>query len=388
MKRRTSGPLLVPLLLLTAHARGAAQQGWPQMPASWTREQITARLADLDRIHTPEGIEALEEIDVGGTKQWISIRGLNKANPVLLVLHGGPGSPLMATSWSFQKPWEDFFTVVQWDQRGGGKNFIHTDTTAIGPTLSNDRLARDAEDVVRYLRRRLNVDRIVVLGYSWGSILGPRLVKRHPEWFHAYVGVGQSAADGERYLYKALVKEATARNDTAGMRELREIAPYPDPATPGKMDLRKALLARKYARMYDGGWYGKRDFDLYFFLSQWGAEYTRDEAASQSEAIRFVEGHVAADPDADPPATRRDRFEVPVIIIMGRHDLHTPYEAAKAYFDRIDAPRKKFITFERSAHMLFWEEPGRFLMTLVNEVLPLTGPPVSFAPRQDGGRIR
>ena len=40
----------------------------------------------------------------------------------------------------------------------------------------------------------------------------------------------------------------------------------------------------------------------------------------------------------------------PVVILMGRYDLHTPYSGARAYFDRISAPHKRFVTFERSAH--------------------------------------
>ena len=89
------------------------------------RDTLTARLADIRAIHTPEGIEVLEPLEVNGTTQWISIRGLNRANPILLVLHGGPGSPVMDMSWAYQKPWEDFFTVVNWDRRGVGKSFAY-----------------------------------------------------------------------------------------------------------------------------------------------------------------------------------------------------------------------------------------------------------------------
>ncbi len=362
---------------------------WPcwveaQNPPSrtWSRDSITARLADIRKIHTPEGIEALEQIDVGGTKQWISIRGLNKANPVLLMIHGGPGSPVMGMSWAFQKPWEDFFTVVQWDQRGMGKNFIGTDTAAIGRTLSVDRLASDAEEVIAYLRRRLGKEKVVVLGYSFGTVIGTRLAAQRPEWLHAYVAVGQSAPGGERYLYDRVVAVATARNDTAALRELRAIAPYP-PAT--GFDLEKALLARKYARMYDGGWYGKGDFSLYFALPEWGPEYTQADVEAYLPALRWAEQHAMSGGGGGRgsregrPTGRQGEFAVPVILLMGRYDLHTPYEAARVWFDRISAPKKKFITFERSSHFLMFEEPGRFLLTLVNEVLPLTGEGATFS---------
>src|ERR1041385_8372149 len=73
-----------------------------------SREYITSRIADLRKINTPEGIEALEPVDIDGSKQWIAIRGLNRDNPVLLMIHGGPGSPMMPLAWAYQAPWEDF----------------------------------------------------------------------------------------------------------------------------------------------------------------------------------------------------------------------------------------------------------------------------------------
>ncbi|MGH7694136.1 MAG: alpha/beta fold hydrolase [Gemmatimonadaceae bacterium] len=359
-------------------AHGARAQA--QSPKTWSRDSITGRIADLRRIHTPEGIEILEQVDISGTKQWVSIRGLNKANPVLLMIHGGPGSPVMGMSWAFQKPWEDFFTVVQYDQRGMGKNFLSTDTTAVAPTMTVDRLTQDAEEVVAYLRRKLNKEKVVVLGFSFGSTLGTRLAAAKPEWLHAYVGVGQSASGGERYLYERVVAVATALNDTMALRELKSIAPYP-PAT--GFDLDKALLARKYARMYDGGWYGKDDFNLYFALPEWGPEYTQADVDAHLPALKWAERHVmmggrTSGTGPNRPTGRDGVFRVPIILAMGRYDLHTPYEGARIWFEKVSAPNKKFITFERSSHFPMFEEPGRFLAMLINDVLPLTGEAATF----------
>ena len=101
------------------------------------RSFATQTIAEGRRIVTPEGIERLEQVDVGdGDRQWISIRGRNLANPVLLVIHGGPGTPTMPLAWAFQSPWEDFFTVVHWEQRGVGKNNATTDRAALLPTMT------------------------------------------------------------------------------------------------------------------------------------------------------------------------------------------------------------------------------------------------------------
>lgn len=120
--------------------------------AAVTRDTIVVRIADLRRITTPNGIEALEEVEIDGTRQWVSIRARDRANPVLLMIHGGPGNATMPVSWAYQTPWEDFFTVVQWDQRGVGKNALSADHAALAPTLTVERSVADAEAVVAHLR--------------------------------------------------------------------------------------------------------------------------------------------------------------------------------------------------------------------------------------------
>jgi pimeloyl-ACP methyl ester carboxylesterase len=337
------------------------------------REYVISRVADLRKINTPEGIEVLEEIEIDGSKQWISIRGLNRANPVLLMIHGGPGSPTMPISWAFQTPWEDFFTVVQWDQRGVGKNFLTADTAALAGTMTVERMVADAEAVTSHLRRRLGKEKIVVLGFSWGSMLGLHLANRRPEWIHAYVGVGQASGAGEEYLYQRLLELASAAGHRDAIRELEAIAPYPGTNPP----IENVILTRKWARIFNGGWYGRPNFDLYFALPEWAPEYSEADVVAGVPAIQWAERSLKASMFADDPSSLTS-LKVPVIFLMGRHDLHTPYAPAKLLFDRLEAPRKRFITFERSAHFPMFEEPGRFLLALVEEVLPLTGERVTF----------
>lgn len=117
-------PALV--LLVAMPATGAAQ-----LP-----EEAPTVVRDLRAPRTDVGIEVLEQVELGGVHQWVSIRGQDRSNPVILFLHGGPGDPGIGLSWAFQKNWEEFFTVVQWDQRGGGKQELESIApypTASGP---------------------------------------------------------------------------------------------------------------------------------------------------------------------------------------------------------------------------------------------------------------
>jgi len=379
LARPVAGLLPAGVLLAVLATVGQAQSRSAKYPMS--RDSIVGRIADLNRIHTPEGIEVVEPVDVNGSTQWITIRGLNRANPILLFVHGGPGSAMLGMSWAYQKPWEDFFTVVNWDQRGVGKNFAAADTARLGPTMTDQQHVRDAEAIVRHVLARLGQRKLVIVGYSWGTAFTPRVVMEHPELFHAWVGVGVASrgGGGEAALYGRVLDLARRSNDTAGVRELEAMAPYPGP---GPFDIRRALAVRKWVRRYDGGWYGKPDFDLYFSLNEWGAAYSMADVAGADAGIGWAERRLtrtgALDQGSGPV-----RFPVPVVFLMGRYDLHTPYPTARAYFDRIEAPSKKFVTFERASHMIPFEEPGRFLLTLINDVLPLAGGAKDFEPQPD-----
>lgn len=353
--------LLAATTVLAAQAPGAPT---PRPPVP-SRDAITARLAELRKIHTPEGIEELIEVPVGGTTQWVSIRGKNRANPVILFIHGGPGTPMMPMTWAYQTPWEDFFTVVQWDQRGVGKNARTAERAALSPTLSFDRLVADGEEMVAWLRQRLGKDRIVVMGYSYGTAIGMALAQRRPEWLHAYVGVGQVSGSGEGYLYSKLLLLAKASGNATAVRELDSIAPYPRPGVP----VTSVLLTRKWARAFNGGWYGKPTFDLLFALPEWAPEYTQADLDAQLAATQWTTRTLGG--GGKQPA-EISALRVPIIVIQGRNDLHTPHDPALDYFNHITAPHKRFITLERSAHAPMFEEPGLFLLALVNEVLPLT----------------
>src|SRR5580704_13498941 len=134
----------------------AAVQGAP-IPASTqspvqplNRAEATAIIADARKIVTPNGVERLQTMRIGGIEQWVSIRGADRRNPVLLHIHGGPGYVSIPMSWWFSRGWEEYFTVVQWDQRAAGKTHLLTAPAAIAPTLTPERMIADAEEMVTW----------------------------------------------------------------------------------------------------------------------------------------------------------------------------------------------------------------------------------------------
>ena len=346
------------------------------------RAFATQAIAAGRRIATPEGIERLEQVDVGDDRQWISIRGRNRANPVLLVIHGGPGTPTLPLGWAFQGPWEDFFTVVHWEQRGVGRNAAAADRQSLLPTITFDRIVADGEAVIDHLRRTLGKQRVALLGFSWGALVGARLAALATGKVSVYAGVGQAVATAFEPLILAETLAAAERaGDAEAVRTLRalDLGTQPD----GRFPFQQALALRVIARRYHGMWYGHATLDVMNDLAALAPEYDdRDVDAFRAGAAWIAGGPLARDIAGVDLRTLKS-LPVPVVVLQGRYDLATPHAAAAAWLEALDAPHKALVTFERSSHFPMLEEPGRFLLALVEHVLPLTegAPPFPARPR-------
>jgi proline iminopeptidase len=179
------------------------------------RAEATKVIAEARRIVNSRGIERLETVRIGGIEQWVSIRGTDKRNPVLLLIHGGPGYVSIPMSWWFSRDWEEYFTVVQWDQRGAGKTYLMNDPNSVAPTLTLERMVADTEEMIRWARNELGKEKIFIIGHSWGSYLGLEVAKRHPDWLYAYIGVGQLTNVASRPVAPSAVQPPRAAGGIA-----------------------------------------------------------------------------------------------------------------------------------------------------------------------------
>jgi len=123
-----------------------------QCPDIAPYQKARAAIQDLGRIVAPSGIQESYKTKIGGIDQWLSVRGQDKANPIILFIHGGPASPLIPTVWQFQRPLEEYFTVVNYDQRGAGKTYVEDHSDATGETLHIPRYVDDAIEIAEYVR--------------------------------------------------------------------------------------------------------------------------------------------------------------------------------------------------------------------------------------------
>jgi pimeloyl-ACP methyl ester carboxylesterase len=337
-----------------------AQQ--PDKPSS--RAEAASIIANARKIVTPNGVERLEKITIGGIDQWVSIRGSDARNPVLLLIHGGPGYVSMPMSWWFTRGWEEYFTVVQWDQRGAGKTYLLNDPAAVGPTMTRARMLADAEELTIWIRRELGKERIFVLGHSWGSYLGLELAEQHPNWLYAYIGVGQltDGPESERRGWRFAMDAARRAGNAEAVSQLEAIAPYFPPGHTAS--LKDIYVQRRWLDFYGGVMAHRNGNSAESDLVDLSPDYNSEEIERIWDGNDFSERYLLAEV-LGINLTGIRQLNCPLIIFAGRYDVNVNSEVAAEWFAKVKAPSKQFVWFENSAHLPMTEEPGKFLISLV-----------------------
>ena len=323
------------LLLVVA----VAATGW----RAYRQHQYEALLTQ----HSPNAIRDARYVSIGGEPQWVSIRGDNRQNPVILFVHGGAGDAQSGLPM-FYREWEHDFTVVQWDQRGAGLTF--SANTKLTPDVTRDRLVQDGVEVAEYVRRTLGVDRVALVGHSWGSYLGVHIVKARPDLFSAYIGTGQVAdfAENNKAAYENILALARAAHDEKSVRKL-EKAGHLDIAT------RNKYLTPSESEAGTG--------ELMSVLTS--------PELSLRQAFDWLHGFI----NGGSPSVLRDSllnigcdFPVPFFLLDGEDDRIAPTQLAKNYYDCIEAPHKD-IALLPGGHFAVWTDA--FRKALVNVVRPV-----------------
>ena len=329
------------------------------------RKLRQARIAAGLKIKTAQGMVEEGFVPIGGIDQWISIRGEDRSNPVLLIIHGGPGS-----CYSIFTPhlhaWEKHFTVVQWDQRGAGKTFARTGRRGSG-AISMKRLTSDGIEVAEYLRSHLGKAQLLLLASSIGSTFGMEIVRSRPDLFYAYIGTDQNVGmvRGQYEGHRQLLGRLHALGMNKGVKTVERIGADPTDWTPDnftavaqwtmKSDsqgFRRTIKLLKDAVWYAPGW-GLGDIRAFVRGMRFSLEQLLPEIA------RY---------DAWAHGTR---FDVPIFIFQGSNDVLTTPALARTYFEEIVAPIKRMELISDAGHFAAFLEPEQFLQKLLAFVRPL-----------------
>ena len=313
------------------------------------------------KIESP-GIDLMETVEIGGINQALYFRGKNLDNPVILYVHGGPGMPMMPLLHGFQYEWESDFTIVHWDQRNAGKTFYLSDPEIILETLTIDTVLADAHEVTQYIKKKLNKEKIIILGHSWGSVLGTMLVREYPQDYSAYIGVGQivNMKENTPVGYHAALEFAISKGNKRDIAALEKLDP----------ELGENFLGiRKYLNKYNMA----EDYSFrLIMLAVTSPHYKFNELMyylnvntfHYSEPLfNFLDDFNMRDNGAN--------YEIPVFYIMGERDYQTPYPLAKSFFEEISAPHKEFFSVPNASHLTMLDNKDEFNRILIEVIKPL-----------------
>lgn len=310
-----------------------------------TDKPYTPPFKDKDGKILEGSIASLEQVNIGGINQDILIRGKSTSSPVLLFLHGGPGMPAMYLAHAFQRPLEEHFVVVQWDQRGAGKSFNEDIPIE---TMNVEQFISDAVELTKLLRARFGQEKIYLVGHSWGSYLGMLVVERYPELFYAYISIGQVAGKKSQVIQvqdEFIQQQAQASGNQEALTDMQN-----DPDG----------TREKWLFYYGGELYGAQNFTPLLMTGLRSPEYSLFDALKIQPGVSFSGENMQYNAIEGSIMDTITETEIPVYFFTGRHDYTTPFSLIETYYEKLGAPHKRLVWFEQSAHFPFFEEPKRF----------------------------
>lgn len=309
-----------------------------------------------------------EYVPVNGIAHYLLHYPKAPGTPVLLFLHGGPGSFESLFAYELDKFWNDMFTHVHWDQRGAGKTLRRNKKAGMPETV--EQMLDDLHGIIGHLQRKYQVKKVVLLGHSWGSLLGSLYIQKHPENVLSYIGVGQviNIMENERTAYQETLKLARTAGNKKHMKALLDMGEYP----PDDPELLLKLLPkiRKIQETYDNGpisGFGLREMIKTLRRSpsfQWGdlVSFIRIMKVNRPLQMQMLSFEL----NTSPP-----QYSVPVHYILGEKDNITPTSLSRAYFDSMQAPYKSITLIPDAGHNPMYERPAEFAAALraVSETL-------------------
>ncbi|MDC7126839.1 MAG: alpha/beta hydrolase [Spirochaetales bacterium] len=314
-----------------------------------TKKELTENSNENNVTPKNNQVEEFFDLDINGSKQRVLIQSNNvEDNPILLYLHGGPGSSAMMYAYLYSDRIKDNFIFVNWDMRGAALS-LHDDTNP--ELVSEGQIAEDAVNLIHYLLDKYNKKKIYLIGHSFGSVLGMYLVDNYPDLFSAYIGIGQviSYRESVPVIYEWLHKTLVDAGDQEALARIeKDHFPYFD-------------IVKKY------GGHHRLSLDLNSLLM--GSPYYFDGYLDLlDKGRRFSMINVGKNPSTFGTPSDMTQTTVPLYFFEGRNDhvVACAPELVVKYCETVDAPVKKIVWFENSAHMLNVEEPEKFQSEVIN----------------------
>ena len=334
------------------------------------RQIYWSKVLNKNKITTVSGIDEEFTAEINGINQYFYTRGQSKENPIILFIHGGPGSPITPMIYTYQKGLENDYTVVNWEQRNAGKTYFLNKDNAdnIKSSLSIEQSISDIFKVVTMLKDKYNKE-IIIMGHSWGSTIGTIYANKYPDTIKAYIGVGQniSITNGEKLIAEETLKVLSRKekdeytdiisddnnlnlssenfNGKKFTKHRKISGKYLMEGTIGNLQLIKTTLLSPYYSLSDVRWFMMNNLEL------------QKSLLNELSAFDLRENYT--------------NFKIPMIYIAGDKDWITPYPMVEDYYKQINAPHKDFIFIENAGHIPMMDNPKSFCDAVISALRKL-----------------
>lgn len=314
------------------------------------------------RILSSNGIDEKLYVNINGQEQYVFIRGIDVNNPIILNLHGGPANPDAFFTYEFAKEIVDEYTYVSWDQRGCGRTYYknkHIDPQ--NKSADFEQAIKDVDELVKYLCMRFNKDKVIIMGHSYGSLLGISYVSKYPERVEKYIGIGQSVSikDTQEKNYIETVnllmgdKKKRDELETAYQRleksfNIENLAKFQRLAVPCFIaNMPKIKQTNQMKLILSSPDLAFNDIRWLVGMLNLNAHYTRNKKLldyTLSANIYDIE----------------NEYSVSMYFISGENDKSCRVDLLKQYYDEIVAPNKKLVIMKECGHSPQIDEPVLF----------------------------
>ena len=144
------------------------------------------------KIKSNNEISELCSFSLGGYQQKVLIEGKSKDDPIVITLHGGPGTPIPFSVGcrGLFPVFTDEFIMVYWDQLGCGIN-----NHVIDDSFSIDTFVQMTEELIEKVKVKFPNNKIMIFSTSWGSILSAKLLEKNPFAVDSVIACGQIIKD-------------------------------------------------------------------------------------------------------------------------------------------------------------------------------------------------
>ncbi|MGA3599621.1 alpha/beta fold hydrolase [Lysinibacillus agricola] len=296
-------------------------------------------------------ISSLEQVNINGSGHEIMIRGKDKNNPVIIFVHGGPGCSEIPYASKYQDLLENNFTVVNYDQRASGKSYHFFEDYS---NLSSDLLVDDLLALTDYISEHLGKEKVILIGHSYGTYLATQAAYKAPEKYEAYIGIGQMSdtVESEIDSLNFVIDQAQNAGNTEDVLYLQGLTE--------QIKNGDAFTPRNYIAKYGGASRLIENPDGNNIGMLFSSEYNLLDVIRYNYGVSYSQEALLQEVIKTPLPTIVKKLELPSYFVMGKYDYQTSSNAAKNYFDMIEANKKEFIAFEESAHYPQFEEKEKF----------------------------